>query len=266
MSSSAFTELRDLVLDRRPPVAVILGSGLNQVVDDLPCLASARFDELPGMPATNVTGHRGRLGLFEFTGSTLFVFQGRLHRYEGHSKEIVERPVRLAFDWGARTILLTNACGGIGPRQQAGTLMAIRDHIDAMRPNWWRERSQEPTSPYSLDLMRLLRQAAAESGVELTEGVYAGVTGPNYETPAEVQALKAIGADAVGMSTILEANAAHSLGMKVAAVSCIANRAAGLSANPLSHLDVLSVVQSAAARMSRLLRAFLTEVVANQGT
>jgi len=341
----------------QPPLAaLVLGSGLNDVADSWPRLHTVPFAELPGMPKTTVAGHQGRLCLHEFAGRTVLVFQGRLHFYEGHPWDIVERPVHIARELGVRNLILTNASGGIGPAQEAGTLMAIRDHIWAMRPDWWRWYAQfnfgenferpEPISKYqqfecvdltdvtvpravidmipesiavenrvfplSLDrgvlrlctskvadydfLQRLnfilnrdiqpvfadakqigaaiarhydqpshysqrllagLRLAAADAGVELNEGVYACVTGPSYETPAEICAFRALGADAIGMSTVHEAITARQLGMDVAGISCIANRAAGISPTPLSHAEVLAVVTAAANKIGRLLQAFL---------
>jgi purine-nucleoside phosphorylase len=202
-----------------------------------------------------VLGHRGQLCLHEVFGRTLLAFQGRLHFYEGHPWETVERPVRLAAELGARVLLLTNAAGGISALQRAGSLMAIRDHIPAMRPHWWRE--PERPSPYSPRLLKLLGDAATAAGQELPAGVYACVTGPNYETPSEVRGYQTAGADAVGMSTVHEAMTGASLGMEVAAISCVANRAAGISPTPLSHAEVLAMVRQAGQRMARLLHEFL---------
>lgn len=237
---------------RDPPIAaLVLGSGLNAAVDDLPQRHMAPFAELPGMPGAGVAGHRGRLCLHDLDGRGVLVFQGRVHFYEGHDWDTVARPVHLAHELGARTLILTNASGGIGERQTAGSLMAVRDHIPAMTPHWYRTPSA-PT-PYSPGLLDLLTQIDPN----LPLGVYAAVTGPNYETPAEVRMLQSVGADAVGMSTVHEANVGASLGMEVAAISCVANRAAGLSASPLSHAEVLAVVASAARRMTELLHQFL---------
>lgn len=250
-----FAALTAACREQPPLAALVLGSGLNQVVDDLPQRHAIAFAELPGMPATSIAGHRGRLCLIASPRGPLLVFQGRLHYYEGHSWDLVARPVCLAAELGARVLILTNASGGIGPAQQAGTLMAVRDHIAAMPPYWYRRECQP--SPYSPRLLELLKISAKESNIELSQGVYACVTGPNYETPAEVRALRTLGADAVGMSTVHEANTAAALGMEVAAISCVANRAAGLSATPLSHAEVLAQVSNAAHQMTQLLKALL---------
>ena len=261
MASPTYSDLLKAVQFRPPLAGLILGSGLNGVTDGLPCLFELPFASLPGMPAATVAGHRGRMCLVEFERSTLLVFQGRLHYYEGHSWDVVARPVQIAAELGVKTLILTNASGGIGVGLKAGSLMAIRDHIAAMQPNWWRQPGlggigSPVPSLYSVCLRALLQKAATKTELPLVEGVYACVTGPNYETPAEVRALKAIGADAVGMSTVHEVRTAAALGMEVAALSCIANLAAGISPTPLSHAEVLANVRSLKERLGKLLRSF----------
>jgi purine-nucleoside phosphorylase len=264
MNSVAFAQLSQSIAANRPVAAVVLGSGLDTVADGWPCLASARFDEIPGMPAAEVAGHRGRVGLFNCAGLSLLVFQGRLHFYEGYPPETIERPIQIMSDWGIRTLLLTNAAGGIRPFPP-GSLMAVREHIDAMHPNWWQNQFKS-SAPYSLSLIEHLRQAAAKTAVQIFEGTYAGVTGPCYETPAEIRSFQVIGADAVGMSTVHEARVACTLGMNVAAISCIGNAAAGTSTEAPSHAAVLATVRMASIRMSGLIRGFLREVVGDQRT
>ena len=262
--SEPFRQLREAVRRHPPVAALVLGSGLNSVTDDWPLVCAVPFAQIPGMPATTVAGHKGRLCLHKFDGQSVLVFQGRVHHYEGHPWDMVARPIHLVAELGVRTLLLTNASGGIGAAQDAGTLMGIRDHIAAQRPNWWRlpgpgQIDPPRPSPYSRRLRTALQDAAKAHGSTLPEGIYACVTGPNYETPAEIRALQAVGADAVGMSTVHEAETALSLGLEVAGVSCVANRAAGLSPTPLSHAEVLSMVAAAAGRMAALLRAFLRQ-------
>ncbi|HEV3143344.1 MAG TPA: purine-nucleoside phosphorylase [Gemmataceae bacterium] len=261
MAEPTFADMLASVQSRPPLAAVVLGSGLNEVTDGLPSLLELPFTSLPGMPAVTVTGHRGRLSLLEIHRSTLLVFQGRLHYYEGHSWDVVARPVHLAAELGVKTLILTNASGGIGAGLQAGTLLSVRDHIAAFQPNWWRQPGLGGAWPplpsvYSLRLRMLLQDAAKSIDLPLPEGAYACVTGPNYETPAEVRALKAIGADAVGMSTVHEARTAAALGMEVGAISCVANLAAGISPTPLSHAEVLANVRAVAGKLAKLLRAF----------
>jgi purine-nucleoside phosphorylase len=250
---AAFAEAARAV---RPDVALVLGSGLGSAAR-LCGACAVPFAEVPGLPAAAVAGHRGRLALGEWAGRRVLVFEGRVHFYEGHSWRDVTAPVRTAALLGARVLLLTNAAGGIRDDLGPGSLMAVRDHIDLTRPYCWR---QSESSLYSPRLLDLLDEAAGAAGVVLGRGVYAMVTGPCYETPAEVRALRACGADAVGMSTAREARAACDAGLECAAVSCITNRAAGLGAGPLSHEDVLTTAAAQNERLADLLEEFLRRV------
>lgn len=271
MASVKYSDLLQHVHSRPPLAAIVLGSGLNEVADGWRSLCTLPFAQLPGLPPATVAGHRGQLSLCEFGGEHVLVFQGRLHFYEGHPWEAVERPVRIAAELGARRIMLTNAAGGIGPRQAPGTLMAIRGQITAMRPGWWKLPGlggigSIVPSPYSPKLLELIQSAARDLNLDLPSGIYAAVTGPSYETPAEIRALKILGADAVGMSTVHEANTAYGLGMEVAAISCVANRAAGLSPAPLSHAEVLAAVRSTAGHVKRLLEEALQRMRTDRST
>jgi len=271
VTATKYLEMQRMVRLRPPLCAFVLGSGLSSIADGWRCLHSLSFDEIPGMPPPSVAGHRGQLGLFESAGQSVLVFQGRLHFYEGYPWEIVEKPVGIAADLGVRVFILTNASGGIGPRQHAGSLMAIRDQIAAMRPHWWKSPGRgglgpELPSPYSARLLQLLLDSARDSNLDLSDGVYAGVTGPSYETPAEIRALQSLGADAVGMSTVHEARIAHSLGMEVAGISCVANRAAGLSSSALSHADVLATVKSTSLQVATLLQSLLNRLEGRRST
>jgi purine-nucleoside phosphorylase len=234
---------------------LVLGSGMGAVAGGMTCTLTVPFAEVPGLPAASVRGHRGCLSLGEWEGVRVLVFEGRLHRYEGHGWEDVARPVRLAAALGARVALLTNAAGGIAEGLGPGSLMALRDHIDWTGPWAWC-RPGRP-SPYTGRLREVLAGAAAAEGIEIREGVYAAVTGPCYETPAEVRALRVCGADAVGMSTAREAEAGAAAGLECAAVSCITNRAAGLSAAALDHQEVLAVAAAQRERLAALVAGFL---------
>jgi purine-nucleoside phosphorylase len=245
-------------LAKRPAVAaVVLGSGMGQTLASLSRDLSVAFADLPDLAETTVPGHRGCLGVGDWQGRRVLVFEGRLHHYEGHPWQRVVQPVRIARALGARVLLLTNAAGGIRDDLLPGTLMLLRDHIEWTRPDCWK-LPQRP-SPYSAGLSQRLQQAAAGLGAPLPQGVYAAVTGPSYETPAEIRALRAWGADAVGMSTAREAQAACDLGMECAAVSLITNRAAGLSSGPIHHDEVLATAAAAAGRLVQLLEGFLRE-------
>jgi purine-nucleoside phosphorylase len=192
----------------------------------------------------------------------VLLFEGRLHRYEGHPWEVVVRPILLAGELGVRRVVLTNAAGGIRADLGPGSLMAIRDHVEWTRPCWWRQpgpggvASARP-SPYAPQLVGLLRTAAEGVGIDLREGIYGAVTGPSYETPAEIRALRAWGVDAVGMSTAREVQAGAEAGLECAAVSFITNRAAGLSGAPLSHEEVLAEAAAGSERLAKLLEHLL---------
>jgi len=224
---------------------------------------AATFTEIPCLNETSVEGHAGRLLLGNWAGRRLLVFEGRLHYYEGHSWEEVVRQIETAAALGAKVIVLTNAAGGIHKSLEPGSLMAIRDHIEWTRPYCWRwpgpgGLGSSRSSPYSTRLLDLLAQAANESGIALRQGVYAAVTGPCYETPSEIRALTAWGADAVGMSTAREAQAALDLGLECAALSCITNRAAGLAPGPITHKEVLRTIDEQSEPVAELLERFLT--------
>jgi purine-nucleoside phosphorylase len=260
--SLAFSELIAAARQARPDVALVLGSGMSDAARRLGRARSVPFADVPGLGATSVAGHRGRLTLGEWAGKRVLVFEGRLHYYEGHPWRNVVLPVRTAADLGARVLLLTNAAGGIHDALAAGSLMAIRDHIEWTRPYCWRlpgpggQGGPRP-SPYAPRLLELLAQAARGLGMELHQGVYAALTGPCYETPAEIRALKIWGADAVGMSTAREIQSGCDAGMECAALSCITNRAAGLSAGPLDHKEVLTTAAAQSERLAELLEGFL---------
>jgi purine-nucleoside phosphorylase len=216
------------------------------------------FAQVPGLSATSVAGHKGCLSMGEWAGRRVLVFEGRLHYYEGHSWEIVIRPIRVAADLGAKAAVLTNAAGGIADGLGPGSLLAVRDHLEWTRPYWWRHPGPAGLgpprpSPYSPRLLDLLGRAAGAIGGDLRQGVYAAVTGPCYETPAEIRALRTWGADAVGMSTAREVQAGCDAGLECAAVSCITNRAAGLSASPLNHEEVLATAAAQGERLADLL-------------
>jgi purine-nucleoside phosphorylase len=248
----------------QPPQAVfVLGSGMGPVARRVRVVHTVSFAEIPGLPAVSVHGHKGCLTLGEWAGRHVLVFEGRLHYYEGHSWETVTLPIRTAAALGARVAVLTNAAGGIGDALEPGSLMAITDHIECSRRTWWRQPGPgglgpARPSPYSARLLECLHRGAAQAGVVLHQGVYAAVTGPCYETPAEIRALRAWGADAVGMSTAREIGAGHDAGLECAAVSCITNRAAGLSGQPLNHEEVLAMAATQAEQIAELLERFLT--------
>jgi purine-nucleoside phosphorylase len=249
--SAPFAEFAAAARDLAPRTAVVLGSGLGGAAAAFRESASVAFGAVPGLVPATVRGHAGRLavGLWEKTPALLCL--GRLHFYEGHSREVVTGPVRTFADLGVRRVVLTNAAGGIHPSLFPGSLMAIRGHILLLGPDAWKAPAAGAgvRSPYSPELLRLMPG--------LTAGVYGALTGPTYETPAEIRAIAACGADAVGMSTALEAEAAAELGLEVAGISCVTNRAAGLGDAPLNHAEVLATAQLAVERLGELLANLL---------
>jgi purine-nucleoside phosphorylase len=239
--------------------AVVLGSGLSDLAASLTGARPIPYPQLEGMPSTGVPGHEGALYPGEVEGTPTLVFAGRAHLYEGHDAKAVCFAVREAVAAaGCEVVILTNAAGGIGASLELGAPCLISDHINLT--------GQNPLAgvPDFLDLTGLydegLRELAREIDPGLQEGVYAGVTGPSYETPAEIRMLATLGADLVGMSTVLEAIAARRAGARVMGISVVTNKAAGLAEGPLSHEEVGRTGRRAAARLERLLRGILTRL------
>ncbi len=256
---------------RTPRLALILGSGLGGPAARITAALDLAFAEVPGFPPAGIRGHAGRIIAGPLDGVEVLVFAGRRHVYEGDDPAIVALPVRVAHALGARVLFVSNAAGGIRRSFQPGELMIIRDHINLM----WRNplhgpvaphetRFPDMSAPYDADLAAALRAAAADARVPVTEGVYAAVLGPSYETPAEIRMLERLGADAVGMSTVPEVIAARALGMRVAGVSLITNPAAGLGP-PLHHDEVLAAGARAADHVDRLVRGFVARVAGPAG-
>jgi len=225
--------------------------------------AKIPYAKLPGFPRPRVKGHAGQALIGKLDGALVLVLSGRAHYYEGHSMADVTFPMRVLAGFGIRAVVLTNAAGGINRRYRAGDFMALSDHINFMGVNPLRgpatddkSRFVDLSQAYDPRLNRLLKEAAGKSRVTLHSGVYLAVSGPSYETPAEIRAFARLGADAVGMSTVPEAIVARQCGLDVAAVSCITNLAAGRSKQALSHADVLARAEEVKERAGRLLGAF----------
>ena len=248
----------------RPTIGVILGSGLGGFTDGLRDAVVLPFDEIPHVPAATVIGHTGALVVGTVEGVPVAALKGRVHFYEGRSLADVVFPVRVLGRLGVRTLLLTNAAGAINPDFKAGELMILRDHINLlgnplMGPN---EEELGPRFPdmsttYDPELREIAARACRAAGVTVHEGVYIAMTGPSYETPAEIRMARALGADAVGMSTVPEVIAARHMGMRVLTLSCLTNMAAGVTERPLDHADVLVVAE----RLRSTLLDVLTRVV-----
>ena len=252
--------------DLVPEVGIVLGSGLGGLADDLVDTVAIPFAELPGWPAATAPGHVGRLLLGRLDGVPVAMLQGRLHVYEGNDPGLVVQPVLLMGRLGARVVVLTNAAGGVDPGYGPGTMMIISDHINLtgrtplLGPNADEigPRFTDLTDVWSPRLRAHLREAFAAEGVAHEEGIYIGLLGPSYETPAEVRMLRVLGGDAVGMSTVLEAIAARWAGIEICGVSLVTNAGAGYSGQPLTHEEVLEAGAIAGPRLARVIRRFVS--------
>lgn len=242
-----------------PDVAIVLGSGLGGLAARIEQPVVVPFRDVPGFPAATVVGHAGNLLVGRLAGRTVVALAGRFHMYEGHDATLAGFPVRVFAALGARTLVVSNAAGGIRRTFRPGDLMLIADHLNlmcrspligALEPGDL--RFPDMSTPYDPALRALASAVAGEQGLALQVGVYAGLLGPSYETPAEVRMLSTLGADAVGMSTVPEVLVARAVGMRVLGISCITNLACGLSADVLSHDEVLQATRAVAARFERL--------------
>lgn len=254
----------DFVLGRtalRPQIGIVLGSGLGAFAGQLCEPAAVVFAEIPHFPRSTVPGHSGRLLVGGVADVPVAVMQGRVHAYEGYSPEEVAFPVRVLARMGVRTVILTNAAGGIHAAFHQGQLALIVDHINfsgrnpaaGVHDEQLGPRFFDMSEPYSLRLRRLAQQAARSIDLELAEGVYLSVLGPSFETPAEIRAFRTMGADLVGMSTVQETIAARQMGLEVLGISCVTNMAAGIQATPLSHEEVMETGRAVESRLAGLL-------------
>jgi purine-nucleoside phosphorylase len=253
-----------------PELGIVLGSGLGGLADDVEDPISIPFEDLPGWPAATAPGHVGRLILGRLSGRPVVMLKGRFHLYEGNHPGLVVQPVLLFQRLGARAVILTNASGGLDPSFGPGTLMVMRDHINLTGLNPLMganadavgDRFTDLTTAWSPRLRAALHAAGSAEGVELAEGVYVGLTGPNYETPAEVRMLAALGGHAVGMSTVMECIAARWAGLEVCGVSLVTNAGAGYTGEPLTHEEVLAAGAEAGPRLARVIRRFVRDLPA----
>ena len=255
----------------QPKVALVLGSGLGGFADTLESATKIPYAEIPTMPSSGVVGHAGNLVIGRAEGLDVVAMQGRVHLYEGHPPADVVFGARLMIRMGARIVIITNAAGGANPAFEPGDLMLIDDHLnltgqssltgpneDALGP-----RFPDMSKAYDPALKALALEAASHAGFQLVRGVYAGNLGPAYETPAEVRLASRLGADAVGMSTVLETIAARHMGARVLGISCITNKAAGLSPTALDHAEVEETARAARGRFVALLRGVLGKIHAH---
>lgn len=252
-----------------PRVGLVLGSGLGAFADELAQATALSYADIPHFPRPTAEGHAGRLVIGHCGPAVVAALQGRVHYYEGHSIHDVVLPVRVLGRLGIRTLLLTNAAGGINLKLKECGLLVIRDHINLQGTNPLRgpnddrfgPRFVDLTEAYAKRLAAVAREEARKLGMELFEGVYACLPGPNYETPAEIRYLRTIGADVVGMSTVPEVMAARHMGVEVLAVSCVTNMAAGILDKKITHAEVLAAGERVRGQFTALLRAVLPRLV-----
>jgi purine-nucleoside phosphorylase len=260
-----------LILQRtplRPRIALVLGSGLGGFADSLTDATRVPYAEIPSFPQSTAIGHAGRMVVGNAGTVPVAAMQGRVHLYEGYSPQEITFPIRVFARMGIRAVILTNAAGGINLGYSQGALVLIRDHINLqganplVGPNDDRFGSRFPdmTHAYAKEFRAIAKEEAARLKMMLQEGVYAGLLGPSYETPAEIEYLRRIGADLVGMSTVAEVVAARHMGLKVLAISCVTNMAAGILDQPLSHAEVMETGERVKSTFEELVRAVLPRI------
>lgn len=252
-----------------PKVAIVLGSGLGDYANDIQVAAEVDYHDIEGFPVSTVPGHAGKFIFGYVKDVPVVCMKGRVHYYEGYPISDVVLPTRLMKLMGADTLFLTNASGGINPSFTAGDFMMLTDHISLWAPNpliganidELGTRFPDMTHVYDVEIQDIIRDVAAKEGIALKEGIYAQLTGPSFESPAEIQLLHKLDVDAVGMSTVVEAIAANHMGMKICGISCVCNLAAGMTDNPLTHEEVQQAAADAAPKFKKL----VTEVVSRLG-
>lgn len=260
-----------LILSRtplRPKIALILGSGLGSFADSLADAARIPYAEIPAFPRSTAIGHAGQMVIGNAGNIPVAAMQGRVHLYEGYSVHEVTFPIRVFARMGINRIIVTNAAGGINLTYSQGALVLIRDHINLQGTNplvgpnddRFGVRFPDMTHAYAKSYREIAREEAKKLGITLHEGVYAGLLGPSYETPAEIEYLRRIGADLVGMSTVAEVIAARHMGISVLAISCVTNMAAGILDQPLSHAEVMETGERVKTTFESLLRAVLPRI------
>ena len=252
----------------RPRIGLVLGSGLGSFADSLTDATRVPYDEIPHFPRSTAIGHAGRMVIGKAGDVAVAAMQGRVHLYEGYSAQEVVFPIRVFAGMGIRSVIITNAAGGISRSYSQGALVVVRDHINLQGQNplvganddRFGVRFPDMTEAYSRQYRKIAREAAGKVGVTPHEGVYAGLLGPSYETPAEIEYLRRIGADLVGMSTVAEVIAARHMQMKVLAISCVTNMAAGILDQPLSHAEVMETGERVKSTFEALLREVLPKI------
>jgi xanthosine phosphorylase len=262
--------IRQCAPNFHPKLGIILGSGVGKFADIIQDSVVIPFAQLPALRPCKVEGHVGRLHLGTINGLAVACFQGRNHLYEGYSQEVIQAPVRTLKQLGVETLILVSAVGSLEPDIKPGSLVVVSDHINLQFSNplvgpnddLWGPRFPNMEDAYDPSLRKIMANAAVELGIHTSEGVYIGVLGPSFETPAEIRAFKHMGADIVGMSTVPEVIAARHCDMKVVAVSVVTNMAAGMIAEAINHKLSLSIADQTVHDLSRLLSTFITRLAA----
>ncbi|MFD1427828.1 purine-nucleoside phosphorylase [Kroppenstedtia sanguinis] len=255
-------------ITEEPKIGLVLGSGLGILAEEIEGPETVDYGEIPHFPVSTVEGHAGRLVVGRLESQPVVTMQGRFHYYEGYGMQEVTFPIRVMKALGVETLIVTNAAGGIHTDFEAGDLMLIRDHLNLMFTNplmgpnhsEWGVRFPDMSEAYDPQYRQLAKEVAKAQGIHLREGIYAGLTGPSYETPAEIRMLRQMGADAVGMSTVPEVIVARHGGMRVIGISCISNLAAGILPQPLSHEEVMETAERVKPRFIRLVKGLIQEI------
>lgn len=251
-----------------PDIAVVLGSGLGSLADEVESQVIIPYTDIPYWPRSTVTGHAGRLVIGKLHGTPVIMMQGRVHYYEGYSMTEVTFPTRVLAVLGIKAIVLTNASGGVNTDIKPGTIVAIQDHINYMGINPligennpdWGVHFPDMTMAYDRDFIKLTCDIAEREGILLRKGVYIAFSGPSFETPAEIRMARILGADVVGMSTVPEVIAANHMGVRVCGISCVANYGAGITDNKLTHQEVMDAMNAASGSLCKLVSKFIKEV------
>lgn len=268
---SRINEARDYILERIgavPEIALILGSGLGDLAEEAEDRTVIDYKDIPNFPVSTVQGHKGRLVFGRIEGKRVVFMQGRFHYYEGYKLKEVVFPIWVFKALGVEKLIVTNAAGGVNMSFTPGDLMLIKDHINftnnnpLIGPNLevFGPRFPDLSEAYSAELSETVRKSADENGIKLQEGTYMFLTGPSFETPAEIKAFRIMGADAVGMSTVPEVVAANHCGIKTAGISCITNMAAGILGQPLSHLEVMETGERVKDKFSKLIKSIVKNI------
>ena len=254
---------------RIPDVCIILGSGLADLAESIKSQKTYSYSDIPNWASSTVAGHEGRLIFGTLEGCDVVVMQGRTHYYEGYSIKEVTFPVRVLGFLGIKTLILTNASGGVNIDYNPGTIVVIKDHINFMGTNpligsnidKLGPRFPDMTQAYDNNLIETLKNVASSENIKVESGVYMAFSGPSFETPSEIQMARFLGADLVGMSTVPEVIVANHMGIKVCAISCVSNAAAGITGNKLTHQEVMENMNKTSFKLNKLIKSFVKEIV-----